>query len=1074
MTTQQSGYYRFPTIHEDRIVFVSEDDLWEVPAGGGTARRLTSNRGEVSHPRFSPDGKWIAFTGREEGATEIYRMPAAGGPAERLTYLGSNCFAAGWHDGRILFASNYTQPFPRYFCLHAINPETLDIEALPCGMGMHLCYQGKKALLGRYTSGLSRWKRYRGGRIGQIWVDATGSGKFRRLKLQGNLASPMWVENRIFFVSDQDGVGNIFSCRPDGKALRQHTRHRQFYVRDASTDGQSIVYQNGADIYRLELESGQSNCVEFHYPSPCVQLHRKFVSAARYLEDYSLNPDGSGLAVVSRGKVFTFGNWEGPVRQYGMPQGVRYRLARWLPDDKGLVLVSDEGGEDHIEVHPLEGGEKKMFHFDFGRPQSLEVSPKGGKVALTNHRNELIILDMEQAKTTVVDRNEFDVLLGFDWSPDGAWLAYARHVNKHQSAIFLYHVESGKSTAVTEPVLEDRTPVFDPDGRYLYFLSTRIYNPVYSNVDFELSFPRGMRPYLITLRQDLPSPFVPVPKGFGQNKNDKTKNGDEAEAKEAKEKEVKIAIDLDGILSRTIPFPVAEGIYRNLAASKDRVFYILSPVLGARALTWADPTPPAYAKIMAYDLGKLEEGFFAAAVSSFSVCADGSAIVYRKGEKLRVTESRRDLKQELSKEIQPDRKTGWINLDRVKIALDTRAEWQQMFQEAWRLQRDYFWVEDMSAVDWGKVRDRYAPLIGRVGSRSEFSDLLWEMQGELGTSHAYELGGDYRPAPLYRIGLLGAALKFDSAKKAYVIARMPLCDAWSQSVPPPLLRPGVNVREGMLLLSIGGRQLDRATPPYQTLLSQAGEEVQMEVAEADGSGRRTITVKTLASEAALWYRNWVERNRNYVREASGGKVGYLHIPDMGPEGYGEFHRYFLAELDHEGLIVDLRFNSGGHVSPLLLEKLARKRYGYYKSRWMAQVPKPREAPRGPMAAITNESAGSDGDIFSHGFKMLKLGKLIGTRTWGGVIGIWPRNWLADGTLTTQPEFSNWFCDVGYGVENYGTDPDIEVEITPQDYMAGKDPQLDRAIAEVLREIEENPPQEPDLSQGLPKRPLPWK
>ena len=408
---------------------------------------------------------------------------------------------------------------------------------------------------------------------------------------------------------------------------------------------------------------------------------------------------------------------------------------------------------------------------------------------------------------------------------------------------------------------------------------------------------------------------------------------------------------------------------------------------------------------------------------------------------------------------------------KARIKIDHVAERQQMFNEAWRLQRDYFWVKNMSGIDWKKVYKRYVPLTSRVASRSEFSDLLWEMQGELGTSHAYELGGDYRQGPNYRIGFLGADLRYDKKYKAYRFIRIIRGDVWGGKTPPPLTRPGTNIKEGMLLFAINGKHLSKNTPPNKLLVNLAGEEVQLTVSGKNGKRKRIVCIKTIGDERPLRYRDWVEKNKKYVHTKTNNRVGYIHIPDMSAEGFAEFHRYFLSEITHEALIVDVRFNGGGNVSSLLLEKLARKRLGYDLSRWMGSIPYPSESVAGPIVALTNEYAGSDGDIFSHAFKLMKLGKLIGRRTWGGVIGIWPRNWLVDGTITTQPEFSFWFKDVGWGVENYGTDPDIEVDITPQDYKKEKDTQLDMAIEVVMKELKKHPPLKPKFDKK-PKHKLP--
>jgi len=1064
MDLKVKGYYRYPTIYRDSIVFVAEDDLWLISFKGGVAHRLTANLGQVSHPFLSPDGQWLAFTGREEGPAEIYLMPASGGQARRLTYLGGNSMVVGWHEEKIVFASNAEQPFRRVFWLYAVDMEGNDPEKLPLGPAYNASFSPGGVVIGRNTDDPAKWKRYRGGTAGEIWIDEQGKGEFHKLiELEGNLANPMWVGERIYFISDHNGIGNIYSCLPGGQDLTQHTHHKAFYARNAASDGERIVYHSGADVYVFDPSTGKDFEVEIEYYSPHIQRSRKFVKPARYLEDYALDPDGSSLALVSRGKSFTMDNWEGPVIQQGARNGVRYRLTRWLNDGERVVLVSDEGGADHLEVHWADGitPPKKLLDLDLGRPQEIKVSAQKDEIVLTNHRHELIWVDLATGESKKIEQSKYGPVAGFDGSPDGSWIAYSFAISHHVWIIKIYDVATGEIHRVTDPLLQDVAPVFDPAGKYLYFLSYRIFNPVYDNIHFDLNFPKSMRPYAITLRKDLLSPFVPQPRGL-ESKEEKEE--------EQAEEQAKIDIDFDGIQERLVPFPVEEAIYKDIAATKDKVFYTVYPVEGARGVQWFDKEPPAKASIKVFDMQKLEEATFVDRVTGFNLSGDGSAMACRIGNRLRVLRTKREAGEKLPQEEKPSRKTGWIDLSRMRVSVEPVSEWQQMFQEAWRLQRDYFWVEDMSGIDWKKVLDRYYPLVARVASRSEFSDLLWEMQGELGTSHAYELGGDYRPKPEYNLGFLGAHLAYDSEHDAYRFAHILTGDVWDDKNAPPLKRPGVNVTEGMLLLAIGGEKVSKDCPPNKLLVNQAGQEVLITVAESPSSPR-TVCVKTVADETPLRYRDWVEQNRRHVHEMTHGQVGYIHVPDMSAEGYAEFHRYFLAEFDYAGLIVDVRFNGGGHVSALLLEKLARKRLGYDLSRWMGYTPYPEESVRGPIVALTNEQAGSDGDIFSHSFKLMKLGKLIGRRTWGGVIGIWPRNWLVDGTLTTQPEFSFWFKDVGWGVENYGTDPDIEVDITPQAYAKGVDTQLERAIQEILKEIEAKPSLEPKFDKR-PTRRLP--
>ncbi|MBC8465501.1 PD40 domain-containing protein, partial [bacterium] len=763
MKVQTNGYYRFPAVHKDQVVFISEDDLWQVTLKGGVARRLTSNLGPISHPKFSEDGKWIAFTGREEGNPEIYLMPAEGGLAERITYLGCMTYTVGWHEGKIVFASDSSRPFMGQVHLHTIDPKTKEIEKLPFGPAQAVSFNKKCAVLGREIGEPSRWKRYRGGRAGKLWVDREGKGEFGHLKnLEGNIAFPMWVDERIFYVSDQAGFGNIFSCLSDGTDNKQHTRHKKFYVRSADTDGKNIVYQNGADLYCYNIESDKSKIIEVDFFSPRVQLKQKFTSAQQYLDNYAINSDGSSLAVVTRGKAFSFGNWEGPVTQHGDRHRVRYRLIRWMPDDKSIVLTSDVGGVDRIEFYFIETNQRAnvIDKLDIGRPQDIKISPDGKKICLMNHRHELSLIDIASKSLTKIDQSQSGFLRGFNWSPDSNWIAYCKHVNHQQCIVKLHDVKKKEIHDITRALLIDFEPVFDPKGRYLYFLASRVFDPVWDNMHFDYNFPRGERPFLITLRKDEASPFVPKTKGFGAALNN-DKKGDEPENKKNEEgkgddndkdkQPEELRIDFEGIQDRVIQFPVAEGLYSSIAAKDDKVFYTSLPISGTLAQNWGDTNPNAKGTIKVYDFNKLEESTFSSAISNFQISGNGAALAYRSVNRLRVVDASHDPKQDLPKENTTSRKTGWINLNRLKLAIDPLQEWKQMYKEAWRLQRDYYWVENMSSIDWKKIYDRYYPLLNRVGSRIEFSDLLWEMQGELGTSHAYEMGGDHKKTPMYII-----------------------------------------------------------------------------------------------------------------------------------------------------------------------------------------------------------------------------------------------------------------------------------------------------------------------------------
>ncbi len=1097
-----SGYYRYPTIHADTVVFVCEDDLWSVPATGGIARRLTANLAEVTRPALSLDGAQLAFVGHEEGEAEIYVMPAHGGPARRVTFLGApNCQTAGWtRDGKILFASNTGQPFTALFNVYSVDPANGMVERIPVGPARAISYGADGGVvIGRNTTDPARWKRYRGGTAGQLWIDSAGDGNFRPLiQLAGNLASPMWIGARIYFISDHEGIGNVYSCLPDGNDLQRHTHHADFYARNPATDGMSIVYHAGADLYRFDSTNGTSARIAIEFYSPQTQRNRKFVYAGKYLDDYALHPRGHSIALAARGKIFAMPNWDGAVFQLGAEDGVRYRLPVWLNDNARVLAVTDAGGEEaFVLFHADASAEPEHFDgLDIGRPVAVAVNPKKDQIVFSNHRYELLFLDLTTRELKVIDRGVARRIAGFDWSPDGAWVAYSVSISLHVTALKLWQRDTGEIFPLTHPVLRDVAPAFDPLGRYLYFISYRHFDPVYDNLHFDLNFPRGMLPFLITLQKDLPSPFILRTKTELKKDKDKDKPdaADEKKAEAVKSKpdgekeksetddtadeqddepEAKpLQIDLDGIASRVLAFPVNEGLYGSIRGLRDgKVIYSDYPVEGALGDSWAQASEPAAkGALLMYSFEDEKEETLMMGISDFDLAQDAMTVIYRAGNNLRVFKATDKPDKEPSHSA--NRKTGWLDLDRVNLAVNPGAEWKQMFREAWRLQRDQFWTADMAQIDWLAVYERYAPLVNRVSSRIEFSDLLWEMQGELGTSHAYELGGDYRRRPHYSQGYLGADFEFDAVAERWRIAHIVQGDPWNDHADSPLNGVGVHVSVGDHVIAINGRKLSRALSPAMCLVNFAGEEVTLTIQSADESPR-TVTVKTLDGELASRYREWVEANRARVHAATHGRVGYVHIPDMQPRGYAEFHRGYLAEVDREGLIVDVRFNQGGNVSALILEKLARRRVGYDTSRWGQQPqPYPPESVLGPMVALTNENAGSDGDIFSHGFKLMKLGPLVGKRTWGGVVGIFPRHALVDGTVTTQPEFSFWFSDVGWGVENYGTDPDIEVDNTPQDCARGVDAQLECALAEIEKMLADNPPQLPTFgvkpSRALPK------
>lgn len=1094
------GYLRFPSIGADVMVFITEDDLWAVPTEGGAARRLTADLLGISRPVLSPDGESVAFTADAQGQPDIYVVPSTGGPARRLTWLGTASGRTGaggqtkvlaWSpEGQVVFATDAGQPFASLTMAHAIGPGgEQPPRVLPYGPVRDLSYGPRGAVvIGRNTGDPALWKRYRGGTAGSVWIDRHGNGEFKLLlrsaDVDGNIGSPMWLGERIYFLSDHQGIGNLYSCSLTGDDIRRHTDHPEHYARNASTDGRSVVYQVAAEIWRFDVATGLTAQVEVRLGSPRTQRQPRFVAAGPNLGAYRLDRSGKTMVLDARGKLFSMAPFDGPVVQHGQPQGARYRLAHFLGDSTQIVVVSDSRGWDGIEVHLAEGAGvegagapvRYLATPGLGRPVEVVPSPDGSLLAVTDHENRLFLVNTADGETLLLDESRFGPVSQPAWSPDSNWVAYSYRSSPQTSQIRLASVAEGLAHAVTAPEFIDYCPCFDPSGKYLYFLSKRTFDPVYDSLFLDLNFPLASRPYLVTLQSDLPSPFIapPAPPTTGPGKagegdgkagegDGKAGEGDGASqevaasagrAGEQGQPVAPVRVDLEGIGQRVLELPVPEARYEAVLALRDKALLLSRPQQGALHADWTATAPPTNGTLECFDLVEGRKETFAEEVADMTLSGDGSHLAYRTSgpgdeRRLRLVPTAGKPDAEAAKEG-PGRRSGFVDLGRVRPRVDPGAEWAQMVKEAWRLQAQHFWVPDLSGVDWDLVLQRYLPLVERAATRTEVSDLIWEIQGELGTSHCYEMGGEYRKPPGWAQGHLGADLARD-ADGNWVIARALTGSSWQADEASPLLAPGALVGPGTVVLAVNGQPVAPATGPAPLLANQAGQVVELTVsgpedgAARDGRRARKVVVRTLANERPLRYRDWVTANRALVRQGTDGRAGYLHVPDMMPRGWAEFHRSYLAEVEREALVVDVRFNGGGHISALVLEKLARRVIGWAVPRRGAPEPYPAEAPRGPLVAITNEWAGSDGDIFTHGFKLLKLGPVIGTRTWGGVIGIDPFQPLVDGTLTTQPHIAFWFQDVGWGVENYGTDPHEEVLFPPQDYAAGKDPQLARAI-----------------------------
>ncbi len=1052
------GYYRTPTIAGETIVFVCEDDLWSVDARGGLARRLTAGPAAVTLPRLSPDGATIAYVGNDEGTPEVYAIPAAGGPPRRLTFLGASAlFVSGWsRDGsEIYFTADAGVPFVKETVAFAVGRDGGEARRLPVGHAMSLdIAAGGATLLGRNNIDPARWKRYRGGTAGHLWVDASGGGTFARLgaELNGNLVWPMWLGDRVVFLSDHEGIGNLYSARPDGSDVQRLTDEREYFARYPATDGKRIVYACGGEIVLLTA-GGAPVRVAIETPSAAPQTARRFVDAADFLETFLPSPDGKSLALVSRGRAYTMPLWEAAVSEAGGGVTTRRRAIVWLHDGTRIAYVDDTAGFERIAVEPVDQSELPHYvtSTDVGRITELVASPCGDRLAFANHRHELYLVDRGSPERKV-DSSQAWRCIDLAFSPDGRWLAYVVSPKSSTMIVRIVNCEDDTVADATEALREDRAPAWDPEGKYLYFISARDFNPIYDALQFDLSFPHAMRPYVVTLRRDVPNPFVAVPAPLHHAKDDDDDDGDDESGDDKAKKAPKpVLIDTDGLAQRILAFPVEEGNYQRVAGVKGRAIFSRFPVRGIKSSRHDDEEEGG--SLVAYDFSTERSATLANDIDGFVLGNDARTLVYEAHGKLRAIDAGGDLPEDDPEEkpaTETNRRSGWLDLSRVGVLVEPPEEWAQMLREAWRLQREQFWDPQMAGVDWNAVLTRYEALLPRIRTRAELSDLIWEMQGELGTSHAYEMGGDVRVPPQYKRGFLGADYVWDAARNGYRIEAILRGDSWNRSDDSPLAEPGVDVAAGDAIVAIGGTRVSESRTPDELLVNLANRNVAIDIERA-GATRRVL-VRALPDEHMLRYRAWVTANRRLVHERTSGRVGYVHIPDMGPWGFAEFHRGYLTEFERDGLIVDVRYNRGGHVSPLLLEKLARKRVGYDVSRYGPPQPYPPESLGGPMIALTNQFAGSDGDIFSHCFKLYGLGTLVGMRTWGGVVGINPYHELVDGTLTTQPEYSFWFVDAGWHVENYGTDPDVVVDIAPQDSAAGADPQMETALKLMLESL----------------------
>ncbi|MGA5068009.1 S41 family peptidase [Streptomyces exfoliatus] len=1085
------AYLRFPHLHDDLLCFAAEDDLWIaplVPEGErpGRAWRLTVDRTRVGHPRFSPDGRRIAYTNWRSLDPEIHLVPVEGGSARRLTYWGStDTRVCGWtppdKDGRsdILAVSSHGQPFSYYSWAYDVPTDGSPGKRLPWGpvsditvIDGHDGHEGERRTLlltGKPPHEPAAWKRYLGGATGRLWLH----GERLLPDIGGHLDSPMAVDGRIAFLSDHEGVGNLYSCLPDGTDLRRHTDHAEFYARHASSDGRRVVYQCAGDLWIVDALTADSRPRKLDVRLGGQRVGRRAyqVPAAHHIDALSVDETGRASAVSVRGSLYWLTHRDGPARTIVDTPGVRVRLPEMLGSGGQVAYVTDAEGEDAVEVGylPRASGDRpprRLASGDLGRVEELVADPDGERLAIASHDGRLLLLDATEdsnGEVTELIRSVNGPVRDLAFSPDGAWLTWSHPgIGRSLRSIKMARIAGpGARTVVdvTNGRFEDENPVFTRDGRYLAFLSWRGFDPVYDVHTGDLSFPLGCRPYLVPLSSATPSPFALLPDGRPaagglDPADDDTDTGDGT-----------VTVEIEGLPERVTPFPVAASKYSGLhPVSGGGLVWLRWPISGALGETFANPADTSGRPTLEhFSIVKARKSELAKDLDWFSVSGDGTRLVVADEGELRAVPAT---------ESGDGDSTVYLDLRRILHEVDPGAEWRQAFDEAGRIVRAYFWEPGMGGVDWTAVLDQYRPLVERIASPDEFADLLREVMGELGTSHAYVTPARRNEGPPHYqrpMGLLGANLVPREA--GWTVKRILPGESSDSKARSPLA--GTGIREGAVLTHVDGRPVDPVTGPYPLLSGTGGTTVELTFTPAEGEGRaRRVAVVPLVDERPLRYQDWVAKRRAVVREVSGGRCGYLHIPDMGGSGWAQFNRDLRMEVSRPALIVDVRGNAGGNISELVIEKLTRRILGWDLTRNAQPVAYASNAPRGPVVALADEATSSDGDMITAAFKLLGLGPVVGQRTWGGVVGMTGRHRLGDGTQITVPMNAAWFPEYGWSLENHGVEPDLAVLRTPLDWAEGRHAQLDDAVHIALALLTETPAASPPGYEDLPDRSRP--
>ncbi|HVP38366.1 MAG TPA: S41 family peptidase [Candidatus Saccharimonadales bacterium] len=1048
---QECRLMRQPDIQGDRIVFAYAGDLWVVLRTGGLAVRVTSSEGQEQFPKFSPDGRTIAFTGEYDGNVDAYTVPTDGGEPRRLTwYPAANQVMEWYPDGKSLLIRSHRSPerTDRFFKVPASGGFE-DQLPLPSGGYASFSADGRQIAYVMPSYDNRTWKRYRGGDAPDIWVydfDRNVSENITR-DWPGPDEWPMWSGRTIYYCSDRGGrQANLWAYDLDKKAHRQVTTYSDYDVKWPSIGSDAIVFEKGGYLFVMDLPSEQVHKIQVLVPDDKPATRAEYRNVASRIGGWDLSPSAKRAVIEARGEIFTVPAEKGDVRNLTQSPGSRERGPQWSPDGKWIAYFSDKSGEWEIHVCGSDGKapDRQVTHGGNTYRYSLQWSPDSKKIAFNDKTRCLYWCDVATGKITKVDKGEFGEITDFSWAPDSRWVAFSKAFPNRLDRICVYALETGKVTPLGDGMSEEVNPAFDPDGKYLYFISRRTFQPQFGAFELNFEFRSTDGIYAYVLRDSILTPVPPQSDEETGEAKGEDKGGDKAkEAKPAAPKPVNITFA--GIDGRVAALPVAPGRYAGLQAFKNKLLFVKLERVGRDP---DDETGAGGISLHYFDLDKREDKTILTGVDGgYGVNKDGTKILYKAGDKFGIVD------------VAEGKKVGdgKIEAGTLMAVVDPRLEWMQMFNEAWRLERDYYYDPNMGGLDWKAIGDHYRELVPYVAHRSDLNYILGELIGELSTSHSYVGGGELPRVPRVGAGLLGADYELDASSGLYRFKTIFRERDWNSKVEAPLGEPGILVKEGDYLLSVNGLPLRAPQNVYAAFIGTADKQTRITVGSSPGDASpRTYTVKPIADESSLRYVAWVNGNRRKVEQATGGRIAYIHVPNTAIEGIQEFSKQYYPQIDKDGIIVDERFNAGGFIPDFFVERLRRTTLSYWSNRDGTGFRTPGTAIDGPKCILINQYAGSGGDAFPYYFRLDKLGPVIGKRTWGGLVGISHGIPLVDGGQVTMPDFGIYDLNGNWIVENHGVDPDIEVENTPEAAVSGHDPQLERAIQYCMDELKAHP------------------